>query len=259
MVVDFGKALKNKLSGDAPVFGPWVGLPNPTAIEVMARLGFDFLLLDAEHSAIDAKDLASLLPAADLHGAPVIFRVTGTSPGEMKTALDSGAAGIMVPMVESAEQARAISDACRYAPVGRRGIGPWRASGFYADFASYMREANAATTLLVQIESAQGLAHAAEIAAVEGVDALFAGPADLASSLGLTVGQMGEELLGALKRIADAARAQGKIAAVDLTSIEHLPKLRALGFSLFTCGSDLDFITQSGQRLLADLATASKS
>lgn len=259
MIIESGKRLKAKAGGEQPVFGPWVGLPDPSVIEVMARLGFDFLLLDSEHTSIDAKDLGALLPSADLHGMPVIFRVTSTAMGEMKTALDSGAAGIMVPMVESVEQARAIAATCRYAPLGRRGIGPWRASNFYADFTDYMREANAATTLLVQIESAEGLANAEAIAAVEGVDALFAGPADLASSLGLTVGHMGDELLAALGRIARAAKAKGKIAAVDLTSVEHLPKLRALGFSLFTSGSDLEFLTQSGQKLRADLAAASKT
>ena len=257
MIIELGQGLKSKLKGEAPVFGPWVGLPEPTVVEVLARLSFDFLLIDAEHSSVDAKDLATLLPAADLHRMPVIFRATSASASEIKTALDTGAAGVMIPMVETAEQAREIVATARYAPLGRRGIGPWRASGFYEKTDDYLRDANAATTLVVQIESALGLENVDSIAATEGVDVLFAGPADLASSLGLTVGVLSDGLVSALDRIAKAAKAHGKVAAIDLASPDRLPKLRGLGYSLFTSGSDLDFIAQSGRQLIADLAAAS--
>ncbi|BCG86704.1 4-hydroxy-2-oxovalerate aldolase [Mesorhizobium sp. 113-3-9] len=254
MIIELGKSLKSKMKGKAPVFGPWVGLPGPTVVEVLARLPFDFLLVDAEHSSVDAKHLATLLPAADLHRMPVIFRTTSLSVSEIKTALDTGAAGVMIPMVETAEQAREIVATARYAPLGRRGIGPWRASGFYDNADEYLREANAATTLIVQIESALGLENVDAIASMEGVDVLFVGPADLASSLGLTVGVLSDELLSVLDRIAKAAQAHGKIAAIDLSSPDRLSRLRMLGYSLFTTGSDLDFLAQSGRRLLADLA-----
>ena len=257
MIIELGKKLKNKFNRGTPVFGPWVGLGQPTVVELLARVGFDFLLVDAEHSSVDAKQLSSLLPASDLYDVPVIFRTTSLAPSEMKIALDSGAAGLMIPMVETVDQAQEIVAASRYAPLGRRGIGPWRAAGFYDDVDAYMREANRATTLILQIESAAGLENAEAIASVEGVDVLFAGPADLASSLGLTVGVMSDHLVGALTRIAGAAKAHGKVAAIDLSSVDRLSMLRSLGFSLFTAGSDMDFITQSGRRLLAELSAAS--
>jgi len=257
MIIEIGKTLRSKLTGRDAVFGPWVGLVEPTVVELLARQAFDFLLVDSEHSSIDAKHLGALLPAADLYRMPVIFRTGSISPSEIKTALDSGAAGVMIPMVETVEQAREIVAASRYAPLGQRGIGPWRASGFYDQSDEYLREANAATTVIVQIESARGLENVDAIASVEGVDALFAGPADLASSLGLTVGVMSDELVDALGRIAEAAARHGKVAAIDLASVDRLARLRALGYRLFTSGSDMDFITQSARRLLADLSAAS--
>jgi len=257
MIIDIGKTLKKKLYGEKPVFGPWVGIADQAVLEILARLAFDFLLVDAEHSAIDAKGLSALLPATDLYRMPVIFRPTTMAVGEMKTALDSGVAGLMIPMVETAEQAREIVSICKYAPLGSRGVGPWRASGFYDGFDDYLREANAATALIVQIESAKGLANAEEIAAVEGVDMLFVGPADLSSSLGLPIGGMSDRLVEAFSRVVRAAKAHGKRASIDLTSVDRLPVLRKLGFSLFTCGSDMEFIKQSGQRLLMDLSAAS--
>ncbi|WP_234188360.1 HpcH/HpaI aldolase/citrate lyase family protein [Shinella sp. NM-101] len=254
MSLPMAKRLKAQLSAEKPVFGTWVGIPHPIVIELTARTRFDFLLLDGEHSPIDVNALASLLPAAELHGAPTIFRTRWKSPDDIKAALDAGVSGIMVPMIESAEEARAVVSHCRYAPAGTRGIGPWRASGYYDDFGAYLADANDATTLILQLESGQGLANVEEILAVEGFDVLFVGPADLASSLGLPIGRFDGELRGVLARVAEAAREAGKRAAIDAPNTSLIPDLIDMGYSLFTVGSDMGFIQASGRSLVGELA-----
>lgn len=239
---------KTALRSSKPLFGHWVGLPDPSAIEVMARLPCDFLLLDGEHSPIGPNDLYRLLPAADLHGRPVVFRPRSGNEADIKAALDAGVAGVMVPMVDTAEQARAVVEAAYYAPKGRRGVGPLRASGYYDDFRTYLATAEARTSVIVQIESAEGLAHADAIAATDGVDVLFVGPADLAQSLKVPVGDLSGRLLDACSAVAAIARRSGKCAAIDLVDPADAAMLTGLGFTVFTHGSDFGFLQEAGRR-----------
>jgi 4-hydroxy-2-oxoheptanedioate aldolase len=247
--------LRARLLRQEVIAGAWCTVPHPSVIELMARLDFGFLLLDSEHSSMDTTDLCALLPATELHDAPTIFRPRSHSAGEMKAALDAGVSGIMVPMIDTAEAAQAVIDVCRYAPLGSRGIGPWRASGYYDDFLDYTAKANDATTLILQIESATGLENVERIAAVPGFEALYVGPADLASSLRLPIGERGEEMRAALRRVAKAARDQGKAAGIDVNSPSDLPEMVAMGFTLFTIGSDAGFIQASGRDLTRELST----
>lgn len=239
---------KAKLASKATLFGHWVGIPHVAAVEVMARLPCDFLLVDGEHAPIRPDDLASLMPAADLHGMPVIFRPRSKSEADIKAALDAGVAGIMVPMIETAAEAKMVVDAAKYAPLGKRGIGPWRASGYYDRFADYSLTANDRTTVVVQIESKVGLANVEAISATEGVDVIYVGPADLASSLGVAIGDFSGPLLEACERVAKAGIGAGKRVALDLASLDLVAPLQQLGFSLFTHGSDIGFLQEAGRQ-----------
>lgn len=257
MPLTLAKRLKARLRSDQPVFGAWVGIPHPTVVELMARSEFDFLLLDGEHSPIGVQDLGGLLPSAELHGTPTVFRPRSKSAADIKAALDAGVSGIMVPMIETAEEARAIVSFSKYAPDGIRGIGPWRASGYYEDFRTYLADANDATTLILQLESKKGLANLEEILAVDGFDVLFVGPADLASSLGLPIGGFEGEMRDVLKRVADATKRAGKLAAIDVSAVSAIPDLVEMGYCLFTIGSDMGFIQTSGRSLVRDLTALS--
>jgi 4-hydroxy-2-oxoheptanedioate aldolase len=245
-------AFRQRLISGNPVFGAWAMVPNPSVIEVMARLKFDFLLLDGEHSPIEAGSLSTLLPSAELHGAPSSFRPRSQAASDIKTALDAGASGVMVPMVETVEEARAIVSVCRYAPLGQRGIGPWRASGFYDQFADYLQRANDATTVVLQIESATGLDNVEAIAATAGLDVLYVGPSDLSSSLG---NPSAETMTEALRRVANAARGAGKAVGIDVYLLERVPELVEMGYSFFTIGSDIGFIQSAGRALVGDIAS----
>ncbi|WP_050577354.1 HpcH/HpaI aldolase family protein [Pseudomonas cremoricolorata] len=242
------------LADGARLIGPWVGIPDPTVVELMAALDNDFLLLDGEHTPIPPTALRGLLPCAERYHKPVLYRVPSHAPEHIKQALDAGVAGLMLPMVETAAQAAAIVDASRYAPLGTRGIGPWRASGYYQHFTDYLQQANARTLLIVQIESRLGLDNLEAIAAVPSIDVLYVGPSDLAQSLGLAPGPFRPALLAALQRVCAVGRAAGKTLGIDVPSAAELPALQAMGFSLFTLGSDIGFITQAGQAQARQLA-----
>lgn len=250
-----GTELRTALSSNAVVIGPWVSIPDPTVVEVMATLDNHFLLLDGEHSAMPATALRSLLPCAEVHCKPVIYRVPSHSPTHLKHALDAGVCGVMVPMVETPQQAAALVASCRYAPQGARGIGPWRASGYYTRFDHYLARANDCTTVVLQIESVTGLDNLEAIAAVEGYEVLYVGPTDLAHSLGLPIGTFGPEMLKVLSRICTVGLAAGKTLGIDAPNAASLPALIDMGFSFFTLGSEMGFMAEAGNALTAELAT----
>ncbi len=249
-----GAALRAALAHRTLLIGPWVGIPDPTVVELMARLDNDFLLLDGEHSALPAAALRPLLPCAELQRKPVIYRVPSHSATHLKHALDLGVSGVMVPMIDTPRQAAAIVAACRYAPLGARGIGPWRASGYYEHFTDYLTCANDHTTVILQLESTVGLANLEAIAAVEGYDVLYVGPTDLAQAMGLPVGEFGPDLLATLERICQAGLAAGKTLGIDAPGSASLPMLRDLGFSFFTLGSDMGYLSEAGRAQARELA-----
>lgn len=249
-------ALANRLARHERSFGPWLDIGDSNVVEILARRDFDFLMIDGEHSPIDPRALGTLLPAAEVHGMATLYRAPDQTSATIKQVLDAGTSGIMLPMVETADQARAIVSAASYAPAGKRGIGPWRASGYYDDNDAYMAAANDATTLILQIESRKGLDNLDEIAAVDGFDVLYIGPADLAASLGLPQGGWNGKMMDTFRAIARAAKAHGKIAGLDLSSTDHRDELLDMGFSLFTFGSDHGFLASAADESAADMRKA---
>ena len=241
-MIDAAARLKELLTGGEPCLGTWVLLPYPMNVEILARKGGDFLLFDGEHSAIDYTRLPAMLLAAEAASRPVAYRVRSSYSDDIKSALDAGVSALMVPSVETAEEAERIVQAVRYPPLGRRGIGPWRASRFYEEMDSYLQTANDRMAVIVQIETVKGLENARAIAAVDGVDVLYVGPADLSAALGLSLGRLSEELMSACWQVAEAATRAGKALGIDLLSPDDLPRLVKAGFSVFTYGSDAGFL-----------------
>ncbi|MEM7406966.1 MAG: aldolase/citrate lyase family protein [Pseudomonadota bacterium] len=237
-----------------PVLGTWVSIPHPSVIEVLAGSGFDFLLFDGEHAPLPTDALATLLPAAELGGKAVCYRVPINRPEYIKAALDAGVGAVMVPMVETADAARAVVSAARYPPLGNRGVGPWRGSDFYRDMDTYLSEANDRHAVVVQIESRRAVAVVEEIAAVDGTDVLYVGPADLASDLHAR-GE-GEMLDAAIDRVAEAAARHGKRAGIDVASVDDVPDFVRRGFSFFTYGLDLSSLDAGTAAAFDALSTA---
>lgn len=250
------QALATRIERRERSFGPWVDIKNASVVEILARRDFDFLMFDGEHSPIDARALGALLPAAEVHGMATLYRAPDQDSATIKQVLDAGTSGIMLPMVETADQARAIVAAARYAPVGKRGIGPWRASGYYDDNDAFMAAANDTTTLILQIESRKGLENLDVIAAVDGFDMLYVGPADMASSLGLPQGDWSGEMMEVFQTISRAAKAHGKALGMDMALTGHRAALLEMGFGFFTFGSDYAFLASAADESAAEMRRA---
>jgi 4-hydroxy-2-oxoheptanedioate aldolase len=240
-------SLRDKVISGRTVVGTWVSIPDIAVVEVLAQAGFDYLLIDGEHAPISPSQLFPLAVAAERRGCPVVYRVQTNSADLIKAALDIGIAGLMVPMVESADEAAAVVAAAKYPPAGRRGMGPWRASNYFQDFQDYVASANEQTAIIVQIESRAAVEKAAQIAAVPGIDALFVGPADLSGSLGVPVGKLEPPLLEALKHVVAAGQATGRCVGIDAPSNERLETFAGLGFRLFSFGIDAGYLSDGGR------------
>jgi 2-keto-3-deoxy-L-rhamnonate aldolase RhmA len=177
-------ALRARLRGEDLLFGAWLTTPDLSVAEIMAGAGFDFVIVDAEHSPWSVSEIQVALAAFNGSATPLLTRVPAHDSVFIKQVLDIGIDGIVCPMVHSAQEAHALVSECRYPPVGVRGFGPRRAAAYGADVDRYAREADGSVVVIPQIEDTQALGEVGEIASVEGVDALCLGPTDLSGSLG---------------------------------------------------------------------------
>jgi len=176
--------VKQKLRDGKPSFGVWLSLGNLYATRVMARMGFDWLTLDMEHSPIDWSAAAALFAAIADAGCVPLARVPEGNHHYIKRVLDAGAWGIVVPMVDTVEQARRAIDAARYPPVGNRSLGGGlHALNFDATAGEYFQRANDEILVVLQTESPRGVENAEEIYALPGCDAIFIGPVDLRAQM----------------------------------------------------------------------------
>lgn len=180
--------LRTALAGPRPVLGTWIKIPAVEVVELAALAGFDLVVIDLEHSPIDLETAFTLIGAALHTGLAPVVRVPDLHPGLVQRLLDAGAEGVMVPHVDSVEQARAAAAAVRFPPLGTRGVGATSRAGAWGalPLAEYLRFGQEEVVLIAQVESAQGVAAAAAVGAVPGVDLLLVGAADLSVSEGST-------------------------------------------------------------------------
>jgi len=210
----------------------FLDLGSPVGAQVTAMSGFDLVVVDLEHGAGDEGAARLQIQAADPH-ASVAVRVPD-GPAQAGRMLDAGASGVIVPQIGSAEEAAHAARATRYA--GSRGISPLsRGNRFGLAGPEFRPLADAAVACIVQIERASALEAAGEIAALDDVDALLMGPADLSADLGCALDLAGAELQDAARRVAEAAAEHGKTAALHLASPDQAQGFRALGFTLLSC------------------------
>jgi 2-dehydro-3-deoxyglucarate aldolase len=194
--------------GDASI-GSWIQIPHPSIAEIMGRSGYDWVAVDMEHGAVGAHQLPDLFRALELGGTLPLVRLAHGAAKDCKRALDAGAGGVIVPMVESARQLADVRDACCWPPSGTRGVGFSRANLFGADFAAYAEEAQA-PLLVAMIEHIRAVDSLEEILAVDGLDAILIGPYDLSASMGMTGQFDAPRFLTAMEHIRSACHAAGK-------------------------------------------------
>lgn len=229
--------------------GLWVGGASATIAEIAARAGFDWIVLDAEHGPNDLSSLRDQLRVVEPY-APVAVRLSTGADWMIKQVLDLGFQTVLVPMVETKEQAEDLAAAMRYAPVGRRGVGAMvaRVSGYGVE-ADYMANANQEVALMVQVETAKGIENIDEIAAVEGVNAVFIGPADLATDMGYlgdyNPDPMHPKVLDAITHAAQRIQAAGKPMGIFAANLDQIAPFHALGARFISVGSDVLIVQQA--------------
>lgn len=177
--------LRSRLGSGGHTVGSWMQIPNASVAEIMGQSGYDWVAVDMEHGAIDVHQLPDLFRALELGGTLPLARLAQGHPKDCKQVLDAGAGGVIVPMVESADQLAAVRDACRWPPAGTRGVGFSRANLFGRHFDAYRNEAQS-PLLVAMIEHIRAVESLGEILSVEGLDAILIGPYDLSASMGLT-------------------------------------------------------------------------
>jgi 4-hydroxy-2-oxoheptanedioate aldolase len=232
-------AIRQAVSEGRPSLGAWFASGSPVIAELAGRAGLDWVLLDTQHGAVTDADLLPCLQAVGLGGSPALVRVGSDEPRLIMRALDLGAAGVIVPLVSTPEQAAAAVAATRYPPAGTRSFGPVRR---HYDPAA----ADAEPLCLAMIETAAGLGSVDRIAATPGLGGLFIGPVDLSLDLGLGLPDFSD--LGALRepvaRIVAAAKRHGIIAGAASLAAPTVEQLLELGVELITIGVDTGHVTQ---------------
>lgn len=224
----------------------------PAIAPLAVEAGLDFIMVDLEHGTAGVQAVSDLAIAAGGVGLPIFVRVPELSRGWVSRVLDAGAVGVMVPMTESADQARRIVQWAKYPPLGGRGLssfGPNTGYRHLGDAGQLMADANRDVLTIAQIESAAGVAAAADIAAVDGIDALLIGPHDLSVSLGHPGQVDTPDQDAAVARVASAAGAAGKAFGLHSGNAAHLARHMDKGLRLIMCGHDVGIIASGLQRL----------
>jgi len=230
---------KDALARDEALVGLWLALADPSSAELCATSGFDWLLIDGEHGPYDLRTMLAVLQAVAPYQSHAVLRVPSHDPALIKQVLDLGASTLLVPMVESAGQARELVRATRYPPQGIRGVGSLLArASRWGSRDDYLRVANDRQCLLVQVESLSAVEQAEEIARVEGVDGVFIGPVDLAASMGY-LGQPAHPAVVAAIEVAIAGiRRGGKAPGVFCPDEAMAQRYLSLGARFIAVGAD---------------------
>jgi 2-keto-3-deoxy-L-rhamnonate aldolase RhmA len=246
------RGFRARLKRREKLFGTMITLANGASAEVLASLGFDWLFIDAEHGPLEARELGEILQAVGDRAACIV-RVPEAAELPIKRALDLGAHGIIVPQVNTAEQAANVVRWARYAPEGARGVGLARAHGYGLRFREYLSSANREIAVVVQAEHARAVENIEAIVRVPGIDAVLLGPYDLAASLG----RMGEidhpDVVAAIDRVTEVCTAAGMpLGYFGVTAAAVQPYV-ARGYSLIVAGVDTLYLANGAKALLAEL------
>ena len=245
----FPNSFRADLRAGKRLIGCWCSLANPITTEVLGVAGFDWILLDGEHSPNDVITfIPQLMALKDSVSAPVV-RPSWNNPVELKRLLDGGFYNFLIPFIETADEAARAVAATRYPPQGFRGVSVAQRGNRYGTVPGYFEGVNEQICVMLQIESGKGVAAAAAIAAVEGVDGLFVGPSDLAAGLGHLGNANHPEVQAAMAKIFSAAKAAGKpvgiLAGVEADARHYI----AQGASVVAVGSDLGVFRSATQAL----------
>ncbi len=247
--------LKDRMKSGDILAGTFIKTPAHDIIEVFARSRMDFLVLDAEHASFDRRSMDACLAVARAISFPALVRVPAGTPAEILKALDAGATGIIVPHVDSVEKARDVARASYFGHGGRGYAGSTRWAGFATrPMAEVLAQSKRETVVIVQIEEPEGVEAANEIAAIDGVDGLFVGPADLAVCYGVT-DPWASVVRDALSRVAEATQKHGKTLLTFAPNAGACSDLKEIGVTMFCVGSEHAFMLGAANDIADTLHT----
>ncbi len=242
---------RQRLARGDRLLGTIVAIESPEVVETLAAAGFDWLFIDGEHSPLSPLGVQRMVLAAG--EVPCVVRVPANDEAWIKQSLDAGAAGIIVPLVNTPAQAASAVQRAKYPPLGVRGVGPSRALGYGYGIADYVARANAETVVIVQAEHRDAVAAIDDIVAVPGLDAIFVGPFDLSLSLGLPGQLEHPEVVRSIERVCVAAQGAGlPVGFFGVTPAAVQPWINR-GATLIACGVDLMMLAAKAREVAAEL------
>ncbi len=253
--------VRHKLKAGQPSFGTWLTLPDVTATQLMTRMGFDWLTVEMEHAPVTLKDAAASFAVISNAGVVPLVRVPINSVENIKTVLDNGAWGIVVPMVNSRAEAEAVVNAARYAPLGNRSIGgQLHAANFETDPGTYYAKANEEILVVVMMEHVDAIESADEILSVPGIDVVFIGPNDLLNSMGQPPAFDSEHkaFVDAMQHVLKTARKYGVATGMHALDAEGARKRIAAGFQFVAIASEAGFMLSKAQEVVRGLGFGAK-
>ncbi|OMQ16514.1 2-dehydro-3-deoxyglucarate aldolase [Modestobacter sp. VKM Ac-2676] len=240
-----------------PLAGMWACSGSSLVAEICAGAGLDWLLIDMEHSPNGLESVLAQLQAVAAYPVTPVVRVPIGDVVTIKQVLDLGAQNVLVPMISTAAEAEAVVEAVRYPPRGRRGVGSALArSARWNRVDGYLTDADAYVSVLVQVETADGVDNAGAIAAVDGVDGVFVGPSDLAASMGLLGQQTHPDVTAAVSRALEAIRSQGVPAGVNAFDPAVARSYLDAGASFVLVGADVALLARASEALAAQWVPA---
>jgi 4-hydroxy-2-oxoheptanedioate aldolase len=250
--------VRRRLAAGEPSVGTWLALPCPEAAEYVSKVGFDWLVVDTEHNPIDIRTLAQMFMAMGASDTAPMVRIPWNTPENFKRVLDAGAWGVVVPMVNSREDAERAVAAARYTPQGSRSVGGGRfPMSFDTAAGEYFRNANDEVLVVLQIEHITGVENADAILSVPGVDACFIGPNDLAASMGLGLGVPLESdeprLVEAIAEIREACVRNGVAPGIHCSGAAGVNRRIAEGFQFCAMSSELWYMLSGLRNDIAEL------
>ncbi|TVP70839.1 MAG: 2-dehydro-3-deoxyglucarate aldolase [Rhodobacteraceae bacterium] len=236
-----------------PALGTWIMSASPIIAEAMGHAGYDWVLVDMEHSPIDLAQATAILQALSGTPAEVVLRVPWNDPVTVKRVMDAGARSIMFPFIQSLEEARAAVAATRYPPQGTRGVAAMHRASRFGMVPDYLARANDHVAVILQLETPEAVALMPEIGALDGVDAIFIGPGDLSGGMGL-LGQIAhKDVQAALRDAAQAARKAGVACGIVGADAATVRSYIEMGFSYVAIASDLGLVMGAAKASIRDI------
>ncbi len=238
-------------SGQATI-GCFLGLGSPNVAELLAHAGFDWLVIETEHNGLDSAEIEHMLMAMNGTDVVPIVRIPSANPVFIQRALDIGGMGVIVPMVRTAEEARAIVRATRYPPEGARSFGPLRASHYGLDNADYLERANEHMLVALILETKEAVTNLEAIMSVDGIDAIYLGTYDLCLSLGLNpIYQPYAEIDAIIERTLELGREKNVAIGHGANSPDGLRQIQAQGFTMLGYGPDYNLMAKAAREGIA--------